>query len=213
MDFPHFVKKKYEGKKTRTSTRVVGRSPLSNDHQICYLEKMSKLFPISPVEVNPSKVGASSSSLFDVVLVEPEIPQNTGNIGRTCVATRARLHLVEPFGFELSDRTLKRAGLDYWPHLEWSRYPDFSSWSQTVREPERVFYFTTKATQLYTEVRYQPGDTLVFGKETKGLSPEIIQRNEKQIVKIPLLGPARSLNLATAVAIAAYEVLRQLGAR
>lgn len=153
------------------------------------------------------------SSLFDVVLVEPEIPQNTGNIGRTCVATRAKLHLVEPFGFELSDRTLKRAGLDYWPHLDWDRYPNYESWNKTIQNPERVFYFTTKASKLYTEVQYKPGDTLVFGRETKGLPPEIIQRNEKQIVKIPLLGPARSLNLATAVAIAAYEVIRQLRVR
>jgi tRNA (cytidine/uridine-2'-O-)-methyltransferase len=174
---------------------------------------MSQHSSESPMSIPLSSENESMPSLFDVVLIEPEIPQNTGNIGRTCVATRSRLHLVEPFGFELSDRTLKRAGLDYWPHLDWARYPDFSNWSQTLRKPERVFYFTTKATQLYTEVQYQVGDTLVFGKETKGLSPEIIQRNEKQIVKIPLLGPARSLNLATAVAIAAYEVVRQLRVR
>ncbi len=152
-------------------------------------------------------------SLFHVVLVEPEIPQNTGNIGRTCVATRAHLHLIEPMSFEISDRTLKRAGLDYWPHLEWTRHPNFQAWNESVQNPERVFYFTTKAKKLYTEVDYREGDVLVFGKETKGLPPEIIQRNEDRAVKIPLLGPARSLNLATSVAIASYELVRQLKAQ
>lgn len=148
--------------------------------------------------------------LFNIVLVEPEIPQNTGNIGRTCVATNSALHLIEPMSFEISDKHLKRAGLDYWPHLNWQTYKDYASWFDGIKNPKRVFYFSTKAKKSYTDIQYQEGDFLVFGKETKGLDPLIIQRNENQAVFIPLLGPARSLNLATSVAVAAYELIRQL---
>ncbi|MBX2987840.1 MAG: tRNA (cytidine(34)-2'-O)-methyltransferase [Bdellovibrionaceae bacterium] len=152
-----------------------------------------------------------SSSLFRIVLIEPEIPQNTGNIGRTCVSARCELHLVGRLGFEISDRTLKRAGLDYWQHLTWFHHATLEEWQEKIEDPKRVFYFSTKAKRLYTEARYQPGDWLVFGKETKGLDPELVRRNADQAVKIPLLGPARSLNLSTSVAIATYEGIRQLG--
>lgn len=148
---------------------------------------------------------------FSIVLHEPEIPQNTGNIGRTCVATNSSLHLIEPYGFEITDANLKRAGLDYWVHLDWHRHKSFSEWLKTTQNPDRIFLFSTKATQLYTDVDYRPGDCLVFGKETKGLPPEILRQFPQQLVKIPQVGPVRSLNLATAVAIASYELIRQIG--
>lgn len=146
-----------------------------------------------------------------MALIEPEIPQNTGNIGRTCVSTRAELHLVGKLGFVLNDTNLKRAGLDYWQHLTWARHESLEQWQQQIVNPERVFYFSTKATRYHHDVQYQPGDWFVFGKETKGLAPEIINSvPNEQLIKIPQLGPVRSLNLATAVAIALYEGMRQL---
>jgi tRNA (cytidine/uridine-2'-O-)-methyltransferase len=148
---------------------------------------------------------------FRIVLVEPEIPQNTGNIGRTCVASACELHLIEPLGFEINDRNLKRAGLDYWPHLTWFQHKSYSDWFQLVKDPSRVFYLSTKAKRFYHEVQFQKGDWLVFGKETKGLDPQLIRQYPDQALKIPLLGPTRSLNLASAVAIVAYEGIRQLG--
>lgn len=153
----------------------------------------------------------STDSLFRIVLVEPEIPQNTGNIGRTCVAARSELHLIEPLGFEINDRNLKRAGLDYWPHLTWHQHKTFADWWSKVEDPSRVFYLSTKAAKLYTEVSFRKGDWLVFGKETKGLDPELVRRNAEQALRIPLLGPTRSLNLASSVAIVTFEGIRQLG--
>lgn len=152
----------------------------------------------------------SNNSLFKVVLLEPEIPQNTGNIGRTCVGLECELHIIGPTGFEITDANLKRAGLDYWQHLSWFQYKSFEEWFSTVENPERVFYFTTKVKQTYFDVKYQRGDWLVFGKETKGLPPELIQSNLKQAVTIPQTGQVRSLNLATAVAISLYEGFRQV---
>ncbi len=152
----------------------------------------------------------SNNSLFKVVLLEPEIPQNTGNIGRTCVGLECELHIIGPTGFEISDANLKRAGLDYWQHLSWFQYKSFEEWFAQVENPERVFYFSTKVKQTYFDVKYQRGDWLVFGKETKGLPPELIQSNLKQAVTIPQTGQVRSLNLATAVAISVYEGFRQV---
>lgn len=149
-------------------------------------------------------------SLFRIVLVEPEIPQNTGNIGRTCVGTNCELHIVGPTGFVINDANLKRAGLDYWQHLKWFQHSSYEEWFAKVENPERIFYFTTKVKQTYYDINYQFGDWLVFGKETKGLPPEIIQKYPNQSVTIPQPGPVRSLNLATAVAIATYEGFRQL---
>jgi tRNA (cytidine/uridine-2'-O-)-methyltransferase len=149
-------------------------------------------------------------NLFRVVLVEPEIPQNTGNIGRTCVGTNCELHIIGPMSFEINDTNLKRAGLDYWPHLTWRYYESYADWWAQVEKPERVFYFTTKVQQTYFDIQYQRGDWLVFGKETKGLPPEIIAQNSTQAVTIPQPGPVRSLNLATSVAIAIYEGFRQV---
>jgi tRNA (cytidine/uridine-2'-O-)-methyltransferase len=148
--------------------------------------------------------------LVRIVLVEPEIPQNTGNIGRTCVGTNCELHIIGPTGFEITDANLKRAGLDYWQHLTWYKYDNYDQWFSKVEKKDRVFYFTTKVKQTYYDVNYQVGDWLVFGKETKGLPPEIIQKNHEQAVTIPQPGQVRSLNLATSVAIAVYEAHRQI---
>lgn len=148
--------------------------------------------------------------LFNIVLIEPEIPQNTGNIGRTCVATQCHLHLVGQMGFEITDTQVKRAGLDYWPYLTWKHHASFEEWMATVPDPSRVFYLSTKAKKKHYEVKFQKGDWLVFGKETKGLDPALVYQNIEQALTIPQLGPVRSLNLATSVAIVAYEGIRQL---
>lgn len=151
-----------------------------------------------------------ANKIFRIVLIEPEIPQNTGNIGRTCVATNCELHLVGKMGFEINDKNLKRAGLDYWPHLTWYRHQTFADWWKWIENPARVWYFTTKTQRTYFEPDYKAGDWLVFGKETKGLDPDILAKNPQQTVTIPMLGEgARSLNLATSVAIAAYEGVRR----
>lgn len=147
---------------------------------------------------------------FKVAFLEPEIPQNTGNIGRTCVGTNSQLHLIHPFGFEISDKNLKRAGLDYWPYLYWKEYPNYDSWFQSLPNPDRTFFFSTKAEKTYDQVDFQRGDWLVFGKETKGLPVELLDKHKERVVKIPQFGPVRSLNVATAVAIALYEGIRQL---
>lgn len=153
---------------------------------------------------------AMSQPHFRIVLIEPEIPQNTGNIGRTCVGTQSELHLIEPFGFEISDKNLKRAGLDYWQYLKWYTYPDIEKWKSTVEDWDRVFFFSTKASKSYFEIDYKPGDYLVFGRETKGLPQELHDKYPEKFVQIPQYGPVRSLNVATAAAIALYEGLRQI---
>lgn len=151
-----------------------------------------------------------TTPLFRIVLIEPEIPQNTGNIGRTCVSTMSELHLVGKLGFNIDDTQVKRAGLDYWPYLTLHRHESFAQWFQVVQDPSRVFFFTTKTQKKYYHQEFQPGDWLVFGKETKGLAPEILQKFPNQNLTIPMIGPVRSLNLATAVAISIYEGMRQL---
>lgn len=146
--------------------------------------------------------------MFNIVLVEPEIPQNTGNIVRTCAATGCRLHLIRPLGFEVSDKYLKRAGLDYW-HLLDVRYYDGIE-ELFARYPQgRFHYFTTKAPVAYTQAQFREGDFLVFGKETKGLPEELLVNRKKECVRVPMREEARSLNLSNTVAIAVYEGLRQ----
>jgi len=145
--------------------------------------------------------------MFNVVLVEPEIPPNTGNVGRLCLATQSTLHLIGPLGFSLDDRQLKRAGLDYWDEVdvrEWSSLDEL----QRANASARFFYLTTKATQPYFEVRFQPRDFLVFGRETKGLPERVLEENRENCITIPMYG-TRSLNLATAVAIVLFEAMRQ----
>ncbi|MBX7231990.1 MAG: tRNA (cytidine(34)-2'-O)-methyltransferase [Bdellovibrionales bacterium] len=146
---------------------------------------------------------------FNVVLIEPEIPNNTGNIGRTCVGNFCQLHLVGRLGFEITDKQLKRAGLDYWQHLSWYHHKTFQDWYEKVPDPSRVFFFSKKASKSFYQVTFQKGDWLVFGKETKGLNSEILSHYSSQLLQIPFTGPIRSLNLATAVAIVTYEGLRQ----
>lgn len=146
-------------------------------------------------------------SRINVVLLEPEIPQNTGNISRTCAATGATLHLIRPFGFEISDRTLKRAGLDYWKYLDVRYYDNIEEFYQ--KNTGAFWYFTTKADKKYTDVSYTGDIYLIFGKETKGLPEELLKANRESCVRIPMLDEIRSLNLSNAAAIAVYEALRQ----
>lgn len=147
--------------------------------------------------------------MFNIVLVEPEIPQNTGNIVRTCAATGCNLHLIKPLGFEVSDKYLKRAGLDYWEYVHISYYENieelFSAFPQG-----RFFFFTSKGRHIHSDVQYREGDFLVFGKETAGLPEELLKAHEKNCVRIPMLGDIRCLNLSNAAAVAVYECLRQV---
>lgn len=147
---------------------------------------------------------------LEIVLVEPEIPQNTGNIARTCVATGSRLHLVEPLGFSLEDRYLKRAGLDYWFDLNPMLWPDLESCLRHF-SGRPLFYATTKGGQCYADAQYPQGSVLFFGKETRGLPESLLMAHPERCVRIPMLPGYRSLNLSNAVAVLTYEVLRQSG--
>ena len=144
---------------------------------------------------------------LNIVMVEPEIPQNTGNVARTCAATGARLHLVGPMGFKIDDKKLKRAGLDYWHLLDITYYDSLSDFLS--KNSGEFFYFTTKARKVYSDVSYPDNCYLLFGKETKGLPEELLLRNPDRCVRLPMIEGARSLNLSNTVAIAAYEALRQ----
>ncbi len=147
-------------------------------------------------------------SKINIVLHEPEIPQNTGNIARTCAATGASLHLIRPLGFAIDDRKLKRAGLDYWHHLNITYYDGLSDFY--AKHPDAtVYYFTTKAKNLYTEVSYPDNVFIMFGKETKGLPEELLHEHPDACVRLPMRDGLRSLNLSNTVAVAVYEILRQ----
>lgn len=148
--------------------------------------------------------------MFHIVLVEPEIPQNTGNISRTCAVTGSVLHLVRPLGFSVDDRQLKRAGLDYWQYLDIRYHDSFEAVERAFPEG-RFFLCTTRATQIYTDVQFKDGDLLVFGKETAGLSPALLDRRPGDAVRIPMGDGLRSLNLSNSAAIVLYEALRQTG--
>ncbi|MBQ2378668.1 MAG: tRNA (uridine(34)/cytosine(34)/5-carboxymethylaminomethyluridine(34)-2'-O)-methyltransferase TrmL [Clostridia bacterium] len=147
-------------------------------------------------------------SNINIVLLEPEIPQNTGNIARTCAATGASLHLIEPLGFRIDDAKLKRAGLDYWHQLDITYYKNLDDFY--ARNPDaQVYYFSTKAPQKYTDIKYPEKVYLMFGKETKGLPEELLRDNKSHCVRIPMRDSLRSLNLSNSAAIAVYEVFRQ----
>lgn len=147
-------------------------------------------------------------SVINIVMVEPEIPQNTGNVARTCAATGARLHIVGPMGFKIDDKKLKRAGLDYWKYLDITYYENLNDFFE--KNPDgSYFYFTTKGRKTHSETEYHDNCYLMFGKETKGLDEELLIKNPERCVRIPMLGEIRSLNLSNSVAIAVYEVLRQ----
>lgn len=146
--------------------------------------------------------------MFHIVLVEPEIPPNTGNIGRLCLAAGATLHLVGPLGFSTDDRTLRRAGLDYWAEVDCRHWPDLAALRAAAGPDARFFYFTTKTKRVFWDERFQPGDYLVFGRESKGLPESLLAANPDRCLTIPQRG-VRSLNLANAAGIALYEALRQ----
>ncbi len=148
--------------------------------------------------------------MFNIVLVEPEIPQNTGNIARTCAATGSKLHIVEPMGFAIDDKKLKRAGLDYWHLLGVQYYKNIDEFFEK-NEGGRFFYSTTKAQNTYADAEFQDGDYILFGKETKGLPEALLYKNPERCIRIPMIGEARSLNLSNAAAIVVYEALRQVG--
>ena len=145
---------------------------------------------------------------MNIVLHEPEIPANTGNIGRTCVATGTALHLIRPLGFDISDKAVRRAGMDYWKDLELYVYEDFNDF--VSKNPNaRIYMATTKAKKAYTEVIYEENDFIMFGKESAGIAEEILIKYEDTSVRIPMIGAIRSLNLSNSVAIMLYEALRQ----
>ena len=147
---------------------------------------------------------------MNIVLLEPEMPANTGNIGRTCVATDTRLHLIQPLGFKLNDKLIKRAGLDYWDKLDVTVYSDYQDFLD--RNPgAKIYMATTKGHHVYSDVKYEPNCFLMFGKESAGIPEEILVDNEDRCVRIPMWGDIRSLNLSNSVSIVLYEALRQNG--
>lgn len=148
--------------------------------------------------------------MLNIVLHEPEIPANTGNIGRTCVAAGARLHLIEPLGFRLTEKAVKRAGMDYWQDLDVTTYIDFHDFLE--KNPgAKIYMATTKAPKMYTEVQYEPDCYIMFGKESAGIPEEILVEYKENCVRIPMIGDIRSLNLGNSAAIILYEALRQNG--
>ena len=145
---------------------------------------------------------------MNIVLFEPEIPANTGNIGRTCVATGSRLHLIEPLGFRLDEKSLKRAGMDYWKDLDVTTYIDYEDFLE--KNPgAKIYMATTKGPQLYTDVSYEPDCYIMFGKESAGIPEEILVENQETAIRIPMIGAIRSLNLSNSVAVVLFEALRQ----
>ena len=147
-------------------------------------------------------------SKLNIVLFEPEIPANTGNIGRTCVATGTRLHLIEPLGFRLNEKSVKRAGMDYWEHLDVTRYINYEDF--LAKNPgAKIYMASTKAPRCYTEVQYEPDCFIMFGKESAGIPEEVVREKQETAVRIPMMSEIRSLNLGNSVAIVLYEALRQ----
>ena len=147
-----------------------------------------------------------------IVLVEPEIPPNTGNVARLCAATNTQLHLIEPFGFRLDDKKLKRAGMDYWQHLDWHRWPDWASFEKQLAPDARLWFIEWNGPRHYAEVTYAPGDYLVFGRETAGLPKKMLAENRDRWLRIPMFSEkSRSLNLSNCAALVLFEALRQQG--
>ena len=147
-----------------------------------------------------------------VVLLEPEIPPNTGNVARLCAATRTTLHLIEPLGFRVNDATLRRAGMDYWRHVAWHRWPNWAAFTGALPAGARLWCVEQGAPRGYAEARFQPDDYLVFGRETAGLPQAILEANPQHWLRIPMFNPqARSLNLSNCVALVLFEALRQQG--
>lgn len=150
--------------------------------------------------------------MINIVLLEPEIPQNTGNIGRTCVAAGARLHLIEPLGFRLTEKNLKRAGMDYWDQLDVTRYMNIEDfYEKNPKAKEQMFMATTKSDKVYSDAHFYDECYIMFGKESAGIPEEILVAHREECIRIPMLGEIRSLNLGNSVAIVLYEALRQGG--
>jgi tRNA (cytidine/uridine-2'-O-)-methyltransferase len=149
---------------------------------------------------------------MNLVLVEPEIPPNTGNVARLCAATRTTLHLIEPFGFELGDKQLKRAGMDYWQHVEWHRWVNWTAFTSKLPAQARLWFIESAGPKLYTEVKFAPDDYLVFGRETAGLPNQLLEAHRERWLRIPMFNEAaRSLNLSNCTALVLFEALRQQG--
>ena len=147
---------------------------------------------------------------MNIILHQPEIPANTGNIGRTCVATGTKLHLIEPLGFRIDEKQIKRAGMDYWDKLDYTRYINYEDF--LIKNPgAKIWYATTKADKTYTDVSYSENDFIMFGKESAGIPEEILVENRESCIRIPMLPDIRSLNLSNSAAIVLYEALRQTG--
>jgi tRNA (cytidine/uridine-2'-O-)-methyltransferase len=147
-----------------------------------------------------------------IVLVEPEIPPNTGNIARLCAATRAELHLIEPLGFKLDDAQLKRSGMDYWQHVRWRKWPNWNAFMESAAPGAQLWLIESGGPRLYTEVKYAPGDYLVFGRETAGLPKGLLEKHRENWLRIPMFNDqSRSLNLSNCAALVLYEALRQQG--
>lgn len=147
---------------------------------------------------------------FNIVLVEPQIPNNTGNIGRLCVATKSRLHLIHPLGFEITDSRVKRAGLDYWPDLEICHHDNFKAWVETIDSTANIYFFSARAEKSFYKAKLKQGDYLIFGKEAEGLSLDVVEQFKEHLVTIPFPGKVRSFNLANAVAMVLGEGMRQI---
>ncbi|MDB6111461.1 MAG: methyltransferase, TrmH family, group 2 [Pedosphaera sp.] len=151
---------------------------------------------------------------MNIVLVEPEIPPNTGNVARLCAATRTRLHLIEPFGFQLDDKQLKRAGMDYWRQVEWHRWANWAAFRETIPAGARLWFVESDGPRVYSEVEFGSEDYLVFGRETAGLPKQLLEQNREGWLRIPMFNAeSRSLNLSNCVAIVLFEALRQQGFR
>jgi tRNA (cytidine/uridine-2'-O-)-methyltransferase len=149
---------------------------------------------------------------MNIVLVEPEIPPNTGNVARLCAATKTRLHLVEPFGFQLDDRQLKRAGMDYWEQVEWKRWANWSAFQAGLAPGARLWFVESAGPRLYSEARFEPDDYIVFGRETAGLPRQLLEQNRERWLRIPMFNAgSRSLNLSNCAALVLFEALRQQG--
>lgn len=149
---------------------------------------------------------------MNIVLLEPEIPPNTGNVARLCAATRTTLHLIEPFGFKLDDTQLKRAGMDYWQNVTWHRWKNWTAFCQGLPANARLWFVESDGPQLYSDVKFSANDYLVFGRETAGLPPKILEENRERWLRIPMFNDkARSLNLSNCVALVLFEALRQQG--
>ena len=149
---------------------------------------------------------------MNIVLVEPEIPPNTGNVARLCAATKTKLHLIEPFGFKLDDAQLKRAGMDYWQHVEWHRWANWTAFEHKLPTTARLWFIESGGPKLYTEAKFAPDDYLVFGRETAGLPKHLLERHRDHWLRIPMFNEkSRSLNLSNCAALVLFEALRQCG--